>query len=239
VELFYAPESAIQGKQVRLGAAEAKHVSRVLRHEVGEHILVADGAGNEYRCVITSLKPKELLAEVISQTRRPREAIVEVCLAAGVLKGNKLDAVVEMATELGVAQIVPLMTSRCVARITPARLRRFQALAIAALKSSTRTLLPRILPAQEFEPFLRSTTLYDLRLLAWEDETRTRLPDVMSIKPRRVALIVGPEGGFSEAEVALARSAGFQTFSMGPRRLRGETACIAALSMVLYHLHEL
>ena len=239
MEIFYAPPSAIEGKLVRLGAKEARHIARVLRHQLGEHILVADGAGNEYRCVITGLGRNELQAEVISQTRRPRETIVEVTLAASIIKGSKLDTVVEMATELGVAQIVPLITSRTVARMTPARLRRFQALAIAALKSATRTMLPRIVPAQEFEEFLRTSAYYDLKLLAYEEETKVRLPEVMSPKPRRIALVIGPEGGFSEAEVALARSHGFLTFGMGPRRLRAETACIAALGMVLYHLREI
>jgi len=239
MEVFYTLPENIAGNQVKLGAEEARHVIRVLRHKVGDRIQVVDGEGNEYRCVITKIGRGELRAEVMSQTRRARETVAEVTLAASITKGAKMDAMVEMATELGVSQIVPLVTMRTIARLTPARLRRFRHLTVSALKSSTRTMLPRIKPVQEFEQFLKESSYFDLRLLAYEEERRTRLREVLVASPRRVALVIGPEGGFSETEVAAAQAHGFRTFSLGPRRLRAETACIAGVALLLYELKEL
>lgn len=239
MEVFYTLPENIAGNQVKLGAEEARHIIRVLRHKVGDRIQVVDGEGNEYRCVITKIGRGELRAEVMSQTRRARETVAEVTLAASITKGTKMDAVVEMATELGVSQIVPLVTMRTVARLTGARVQRFRHLAVAALKSSTRTMLPRIKPPQEFEQFLKDSGYFDLKLLAYEEEKQVRLRDVMTPSPRRVALVIGPEGGFSETEVAAAQARGFRAFSLGPRRLRAETACITGLALLLYELKEL
>jgi 16S rRNA (uracil1498-N3)-methyltransferase len=239
VEVFYTLPENIAGNQVKLGAEEARHIIRVLRHKVGDRIQVVDGEGNEYRCVITKIARGELRAEVMSQTRRARETVAEVTLAASITKGTKMDAVVETATELGVSRFVPLVTMRTIARLTPARVQRFRHLAVAALKSSTRTMLPRIQPPQEFEQFLNDSGYYDLKLLAYEEEKQVRLHEVMAPSPRGVALGMGPVGGFGATEVAAAQARGFRTFSLGPRRLRAETACIAGLAMLLYELKEL
>jgi len=239
MEVFYTLPENIAGNQVKLSAEEARHIIRVLRHKAGDRIQVVDGEGNEYRCVITKIGRGEVQAEVMSQTRRARETVAEVTLAASITKGTKMDAMVEMATELGVSQIVPLVTMRTIARLTPARVQRFRHLAVAALKSSTRTMLPKIKPPEEFEQFLKESGHFDLKLLAYEEEKRVRLHEVMTASPRRVALVIGPEGGFSETEVAAAQARGFRTFSLGPRRLRAETACIAGLALLLYELKEL
>jgi len=238
-EIFYTAPENVEGNRVKLAAEEARHIIRVLRHKVGDRIQVVDGEGNEYRCLITKIGRRELAAEVMSQTRRARETVAEVTLAASITKGTKMDAMVEMATELGVAQIVPLVTMRTIARLTPAKLQRFRHLAVSALKSSTRTMLPRIQPAQEFEQFLKASGYFDLKLIAYEEEKRVRLREVLTPNPRRVALVIGPEGGFSETEVALAQGHGFRAFSLGPRRLRAETACITGLALLLYELREL
>lgn len=239
MEVFYTLPENIAGNQVKLGVEEARHIIRVLRHKVGDRIQVVDGEGNEYRCVITKIGRGEVRAEVMSQTRRARETVAEVTLAASITKGTKMDAMVEMVTELGVSQIVPLVTMRTVARLTPARVQRFRHLAVAALKSSTRTMLPQIQPPREFEQFLKDSGYFDLKLLAYEEEKRVRLHEVLTPSPRRVALVIGPEGGFSETEVAAAQARGFRIFSLGPRRLRAETACITGLAMLLYELKEL
>jgi 16S rRNA (uracil1498-N3)-methyltransferase len=239
IEIFYSPPDTIQGNQIRLGEAETRHITRVLRHKVGEQVAIVDGEGNEYRCAIARIGRREVLCDIISRTRRAREPLAEVTLAPAIIKGNHLDLVVEMATELGVGQIVPLVTARTVARLTPARLNRFRLLAVAALKSSTRTLMPKVRPVEEFEQFVKDSSYYDLKLIAYEDERHTRLSDLLQSTPRRVALVVGPEGGFTEPEIAFARTHDFRPFTMGPRRLRAETACVTALAMMMHQLKEI
>jgi 16S rRNA (uracil1498-N3)-methyltransferase len=239
MELFYTTPDRVQGNRVVLGPEESKHIVRVLRHEVGEQIMVVDGEGNEYRCSIASIGKREVICDIISKTRRTREAITEVTLAPAITKGTKLDLVVEMATELGAGQIQPLKTARTIAGLTPARLKRFEKLAIAALKSSTRTMLPRIRAPLDFEQFVKDSNYYDLKLIAYEEERHARLNEVVTPRPSRVALVIGPEGGFTESEITFAQAQGFRTFTMGPRRMRAETACIVGLSMLLYELKEI
>jgi len=239
MDIFYTTSDSVQGDRIHLGPAEARHLVRVLRHQVGEQILVVDGQGNEYRCAIAEIGKRAVTCDIMSKTRRAREAITEVTLAPGITKGSKLDLVVETATELGVGQIAPLRTARTIAGLTPARLQRFEKLAIAALKSSTRTMLPRIRAVTDFEQFVKDSNYYDVKLIAYEGEKQTRLPGLVNRRPSRVALIIGPEGGFTEPEIAYAQAQGFQTFSLGPRRLRAETACIVALTMLMYELKEI
>lgn len=239
MEVFYAEPGSIRDNIICLSAGETRHAVRVLRYRVGDAINVVDGEGNEYRCTIAALTRNQLKAQVITQTRRAREALVEVTLAVGIPKGRKLDGIVEMATEAGVARIVPVRTKRTEGGITPAKLRRLETLAQAAMKSSTRTMLPRIVPEQTFEQLLESSVNHDVKLIAYEAERKTGLHDIALKAPRRVMLAIGPEGGFEEHEVSLAQEQGFVSFSLGPRRLRVETACITALSMLLYELHEI
>lgn len=240
MEIFYAAPDKVCGNRIQLGLPETRHLVRVLRHRPGDQILVVDGQGNEYRCCITEITRQATVCEVINRTRRAREPIVEITLAPAIIKGNRLDLVVEMATELGVSRIVPLRTARTVAALTSVRQRRFQNLAIAALKSSTRTVLPVIGGPVDFEEFVRNCGRFDLKLMAYEEEPREhQLRGIAVSRVSRAVLLIGPEGGFTSAEVMLARQNGFQTFSLGPRRLRAETACIAGLAVLLYQLQEL
>jgi 16S rRNA (uracil1498-N3)-methyltransferase len=159
-----------------------------------------------------------------------REARHPVVLAVGMPANERMDWLVEKATELGVRSIVPLATGRTIPQ--HAKTDRWQKLAIAAMKQSGRCVLPPVSPLTPFGRFIAEACA-PLKLIPHEKETSRSLRDILAGGPQDAVLCVGPEGGFSDAEVDEAIHAGFLAVSLGPRRLRTETAAITALAMVL------
>jgi 16S rRNA (uracil1498-N3)-methyltransferase len=162
-----------------------------------------------------------------------------VTLALAVLKGDRLAQACEQASEVGVARFIPLVTERTIGRLSSTRLARLRGVALAATKSSTRTVLPVVEPAIALSRLVERVPEYDRSLVAYEDEHRTGLGDVLDRTAATVLLVVGPEGGFTPGEIQLLATASVRPFSLGPRRLRAETAAVAAVSGVLQLLGDL
>lgn len=240
MEVFYTPKKNIVRDGLTIIGEEAKHIGTVLRHKTGDRISVTDGEGFEYSVVIDTITPNTVSCKIISKIRKPRESLVQVTLAQGIIKGQRMDVLIEKATELGVFEIIPLITQRSVAKLEgEERLTRLKRVALSAMKTSTRSLLPRICEPMEFDEVLKLCDRYDISLLAWEEERKKKLSDVLKTSPKKVILFVGPEGGFTEEEVEKAKKKGVEVFSMGLRRLRAETAGMTAVSLVLYQLGEM
>jgi 16S rRNA (uracil1498-N3)-methyltransferase len=240
MELYYTDKKNIFSTYLRITGAEAHHITRVMRHQQGDMLYVTDGEGNEYQTMLKTYDNKSVEASIINKTRKAREPKISITLAQSAIKGNHMDFIVEKATELGVNEIIPIITERTIARISENKIDRYQKLMLAAMKSSTRTRLPYIIKPVTYEQLLESAANYDLNLLAWEDEKNDRLHNVLPADfVNKVLLIIGPEGGFTEKEVTEAKAYGVKCFSMGPRRLRAETAALSALSLLLYELKEM
>jgi 16S rRNA (uracil1498-N3)-methyltransferase len=240
MELYYTDKKNIFSTYLRITGTEAHHITRVMRHKQGDMLYVTDGEGNEFQTMLKSFENKSVDASIINRTRKARETKTNVTLAQSIIKGNHMDFIIEKATELGVQEIIPVITERTIARVSVNKIDRYQKLILAAMKSSTRTRLPYITKPVSFEKLLETTASYDLALLAWEDEKHNRLSNVLSNDfLNKVLLIIGPEGGFTEKEVTKAKAYGVKCFTMGPRRLRAETAAVSALSLLLYELKEM
>jgi len=156
-----------------------------------------------------------------------------------VLKGDHLAQVCAQATELGVSRIIPIQTARTVGRLSAAKLERLRAVSRAALKSSTRTVLPTIDATVDLGRLLANSNGFDQVLVAYEGETGPGLDSVLRRNAGSVLIVVGPEGGFEPTEIDALKSAGAVTFSLGPRRLRAETAAVAVAAMTLGLLGDL
>jgi 16S rRNA (uracil1498-N3)-methyltransferase len=238
MELFFA-EPAEDGAVV-FGAVEARHISRVLRHRPGDRVSVTDGTGVEYDVELTAVGPKAVTGRVLGRSESPREPAHRLTLAQAVLKGEHLAQACAQATELGIASFIPLLTARTVGRYGPSRYERLKKVTLAALKSSTRTRLPAIeARALTLEELLERRTGFGQALVAYEDETGPDLAQVLDRQAGSVLLVVGPEGGFEPEEVARLKAAGVTSFTMGPRRLRAETAAVAVTAMALQLLGDL
>jgi len=238
VEQYFWPEPPKDGLLAITGP-EARHISRVMRHDVGNVISVVDGSGGEHQVELTAVRAERVAGRVLSDTRGAREPKHRVAIAQAVLKGDHLAQVFGQATELGVSRIIPFQSARTVGRLSPARLDRYRAVSLAALKSSTRTVLPAMDAPVEFSRLLKLDGEFDQVLVAYEDETGAGLDRVLKRDVRSVLVVVGPEGGFEPAEIEALKGVGAMPFSLGPRRLRAETAAVTVAAMTLGLLGDL
>lgn len=238
MELYFGTQTATDGT-IAIDGAEARHLSRVMRHRSGDRVFVTDGCGVEREVELVTFGLDRVTARVISTRERPREPRCRLALAQAALKGGKLAQVCEQVTELGVAEFIPLLTRRTVGRFGEARRTRLRTVMRAALKSSTGTLLPELQPETDLTGLERRFGDYDQVLVAYEEESMAGISDILRPGVASVLVVVGPEGGFEPAEIAEMVGVGAKVFSLGPRRLRAETAAIAAVSALLLSLGDL
>ncbi|HEX8777941.1 MAG TPA: 16S rRNA (uracil(1498)-N(3))-methyltransferase [Rhodanobacter sp.] len=227
------------GAELALPAQAGEHVARVLRLVAGDPLTLFNGDGADYATTILAVGKREVRVQVQGREAVPRESPLRLTLAQGVARGEKMDLIVQKATELGVVCIVPLLTERSEVRLDPARaekrLAHWRAVAASACEQCGRASLPEILPTQTLPAWL--ATLADdgaLRLAL--------LPEAQSsareLRPggSGALLVVGPEGGLGERDTVALHDAGFRGLRLGPRILRTETAGLAALA-ALQALH--
>jgi 16S rRNA (uracil1498-N3)-methyltransferase len=231
MEYFYAPPGSVTPPSLTITGSEFTHMTHVMRMREGDSIRVVDGEGNSYDALITSVTRQAASCRITSRTRRLHEPARALTLCAGMLKNpSRFDYLVEKACEIGVMRIVPLLTERTIPR--RAKTDRWQKLCIAAMKQSGRCVLPRILEPVTFREFISSCEPRALKYIPHEQAKIPLTPDRPAGDGPAV-VCVGPEGGFSDQEVALAQEAGFQPVSLGARRLRTETAALVACAIVL------
>lgn len=225
--------------EVALPTQAGEHVARVLRLAAGDPLTLFNGDGADYTATITDVGKRGVQVQVQDRQAVDRESPLRLTLAQGVARGEKMDLIVQKATELGVARIVPLLTERSEVRLDPARaekrLAHWRAVAASACEQCGRARLPEILPAQALSAWLASLDGDAAMRLALLPEAaasaRELCPD-----GKGALLVVGPEGGLGERDVALLSEAGFTGLRLGPRILRTETAGLAALA-ALQALH--
>lgn len=211
---------------VAIPREQLRHV-QVLRLGAGDRVRVFDDDGREHEIALDRVSTREATGRVVASWDVPRESPLELVLAPALVKHDKMDWIVEKATELGVARIAPLRTRFAVARGD--HVERWRRIALSAAKQCGRTRVPSVDAPRDFADAL-GDAWPGLRLLAWEDEDAVRLADCPDVATA-VSLVVGPEGGFEAAEVSAARTAGFRTVTLGRRVLRAETAAVAAVAL--------
>lgn len=234
---FISPEQ-VAGQLITVSGEDVRHIGAVLRMKTGDELLLCDGKGTEYSVKIIHVDRTEIKTEIVSKTRR-EIAYPRVTLGQGLPKSDKMDWIVQKATELGVANIVPLVTERTIVKIRDEerRVSRWQKICLEAAMQSNRPDIPSVGHIIGFNDFLRTpdTEPQTLKIFPWEEGTKP-IKDVLrgSQGITHIIVIIGPEGGFSSVEATMAREKGFQLVSLGPNILRTETAAIAALSMIGY-----
>ncbi|MBO8128546.1 MAG: 16S rRNA (uracil(1498)-N(3))-methyltransferase [Peptococcaceae bacterium] len=233
------------GRTVYLDGSDAHHITRVLRMRPGAKISVVDSRGKAYLAKITGIDPGRVSARLIREDPAGGEPDLSVVLVQGLAKGDKMDLVVQKATEVGVKGIVPLVTERAVVKLSETKARqrrdRWQKIAVEAARQSKRRVVPQVAPVQRLDEFLGSLPCETAVFFLWEEEhSRIFKEELRSReKPGEVYLLVGPEGGFTPGEAAAAQAAGAVPVSLGPRILRTETAGVVAAALVLYEWGDL
>jgi len=230
-----APERIVDGR-VTFDALETRHLARVLRLGPGDTVVATDGAGHDYTVCLDAVRPRAT-GVVVGVVQAAVESPLAITLVQGVPKADKLETIVRAATELGVTRIVPALAVRTVIRLgesrAGARLARWQRVAREAAKQCGRAVVPDVAPARTLEACLDEARNADLALCLWEDEPRPLGVALAEAKrPRRVAVLVGPEGGLERREVEAARASGWQIVGLGSRILRAETAGPAIIAIL-------
>lgn len=240
--VFRVDPKNVTSKRLLFTAQEAKHL-RAMRHKKGDVIRVSDGLSTEYEVLLTEVTHKGA-AGTIQDRNQPPDDRVTIHLGQAVPKGEKLDWVVEKSVELGVHVIHPVLAERSVPRIEERRAadrhERWQRVAEAARKQCGRLRTPEIRPIDSLASFFEATQDADLKIV-FHETSFVGLREVLAKTENAsvVALLVGPEGGFSESEIRAAEAAGFVASSLGEKILRAETAPIAALAILGFVLGDL
>lgn len=218
---------------IDLSPEASRHVALVLRMQPGQEIRLFCGDNHEYNAVICSCDKKKVQVKISSVELINRESPRAIHLAQAVSKGERMEMVIQKAVELGTASITPLLTERSVVRLDAERLAKkqnqWQAIAISACEQSGRNVIPAIHPPCSLPAYLQQCqavlkfVLYPQASKSWRD---------YDFPPGDIAVLIGPEGGLSDSEIALAEQHQFQSLSLGPRILRTETAAITALSVL-------
>jgi 16S rRNA (uracil1498-N3)-methyltransferase len=236
---FYVPQPQIENGMLRVEGNEVRHIRRVLRLKVGDEIVVFNGSAKEYEGKIVEEGPSSVVIMIQSILSSKRESPLEITLAQSLLKGEKMDYIIQKATELGIKEIIPFFSSRSVPLLEKSRrLRRhhrWEKIAIEASKQCGRGVFPKVDPLQDYSEMLQNISQDFLRLILWEKEG-ARLKKVLegSKEKRKIFFIVGPEGGLSQEEVECAKEKGFIPVTLGKRILRSETASLCLLSILQY-----
>jgi 16S rRNA (uracil1498-N3)-methyltransferase len=226
----FVPSERLSSERVVLDGEAHRHLAKVLRLEAGHSLVIFDGGGTEIDARVLSVGPRTIEL-VLGDRRAVSLATASITLLQAVPKGDRMDLIVQKATELGVAQIVPVVTGRSVVRPSAMRSRRWQTIAQEAARQSGRADIPEVTePLLLPEAVARASS--GARFVLWEEEHGQSLRRALEGGTREVTLLIGPEGGLAVGEVVEARTHGFVPVGLGPRILRVETAAIIAVALV-------
>ena len=228
---FFARE-AITAEYYTITGEDAAHISRSLRMRVGEALTLCTADGRRHSCEITAINRETVTVRVISSTECEQEPSVRVSLYIAMMKGDKLDDVIQKAVELGVYEITPFLSARCVSRPDEKSLvkkqQRWQKIADNAASQSRRGLIPRVNPCIDISQIPEAAERCDKAIVCYECGGAP-LRSLISPQQQNIALITGSEGGFEEAEIETLKEAGVSVATLGKRILRAQTAPVAAL----------
>ena len=244
-QFFVQPEQ-IQGKTVRITGSDVNHIKNVLRMKPGEELSVSNGVdGKEYRCGIESLGEDEILCTLRFIKEEGLELPSRIWLFQCLPKSDKMELVIQKAVELGAYAVIPVAAKRCVMKLDAKKeknkLARWQQIAEAAAKQSKRRIIPEITRVMSMKEAVSFAADMDVKLFPYElaegmERTRKLVDGVKA--GQRIAVFIGPEGGFEDSEVEEARKAGFAPITLGKRILRTETAGFTVLAWLMYRLED-
>ena len=240
---FFAEPSQIADGKVTITGSDVNHMKNVLRMKPGEAVEISDGDGMRYLCVLETFTEEGASLRIEDVEADAVELSSKLYLFQGLPKSDKMELIIQKAVELGAYEIVPVVTKRAVVKLdekkAAKKVQRWKAIAEGAAKQSGRSLVPEIHEVMSYAEALRYAQELDVRLIPYEKASgmTTTKQAVESICPgQSVGIFIGPEGGFEEMEIAQAQENDVLPISLGKRILRTETAGLAVLSVLMYHL---
>jgi 16S rRNA (uracil1498-N3)-methyltransferase len=241
---FVEPEN-IRDEYIKVLGDDINHIKNVLRMKIGEKVLIGDGTGKEYTCAISEISDEEILLIIEDFNNEGRELPVDIYLFQGLPKSDKMELIIQKAVELGAKNIIPVATKRCVVKIDKkkeeSKIKRWQAISESAAKQSKRGIIPEIYGCMTFKEAVDFCKDFDIMIIPYENcESMAATKEAINkIKPnQKVAIFIGPEGGFCESEIEYAIENKVIPVSLGKRILRTETAGLMILSVIMYKIEE-
>ncbi|MBX4266718.1 16S rRNA (uracil(1498)-N(3))-methyltransferase [Clostridium estertheticum] len=250
---FFVPKSSIDDNKAIIEGEDVKHIYKVLRLQVGEKVSINNSCGKEYIGEITYIDKKVVNINILKENPINNESPIEVYLFQGMPKSTKMDLIVQKNTELGVKSITPIITQRVEVKTEimefkkdkeiDKKIIRWNRIALEASKQSKRSLIPVINDPIEFDKLLVELKAMDLVVVPYENEEgygmKKLVKDIDKETINKVAIIIGPEGGFEECEISKLKEIGSKIITLGPRILRTETAGFTCLSLIMYEFSDL
>ena len=239
-------EGQICGDRIVITGEDVNHIKNVLRMKIGEEIAVSNGVdGREYRCEVAQLLPDEVVCKLRFIKENDVELPAQVYLFQGLPKADKMELIIQKAVELGAYSVIPVATRRSIVKLddkkAAAKQNRWQGIAEAAAKQSKRKIIPKIEKVMSFAEALEMAKELEVRLIPYElaeDMSHTKEIIERIREGQKIAIFIGPEGGFDETEIALASEVGVEPITLGKRILRTETAGMTVLAWLMYHLEK-
>lgn len=240
---FFVTPSQVEEEKIYIEGSDVNHMKNVLRMRYGEELTVSDGNNLKYRCAVDRYEEGRAVLKILEKAQVDTELLSRIYLFQGLPKQDKMEMIVQKAVELGVYQIIPVSTSRCVVKLDEKKgmkkVERWRQIAVSAAKQAGRGYIPEVVPVITYQEALIRAKELDVILIPYElavgmNETRKVIE---AIKPgQSVAVFIGPEGGFEKREVEMALKSQAKAVTLGRRILRTETAGLAALSVLMFHL---
>ena len=218
------------------------HIAKVLRLKPGDEIDISDCMEWEYKTEIISIENDYIEAKILDKQKFSREPKIKITLFQGLPKQGKMELIIQKAVELGAFQVVPVFTDRSIVTDNGKmgkKIERWQKISDEAVKQCRRGIIPKVLEERGFKDMLVNLESFDLVLFPYENEEKRSIKDVLQMlkeKPEKIAIIIGPEGGFSDQEAKSLKALGIDGVTLGKTILRTETAGIVAIAMTMYEL---
>lgn len=242
---FFADAAQIEETRIHIVGSDVNHIKNVLRMKPGDTLWISDKEKKEYNCYIEEILEEEILLHIVYMQESDFELPSRIYLFQSLPKGDKMELIIQKAVELGVYEIIPVATSRCVVKLDEKKAakkqQRWQQIAESAAKQSKRLLVPRIAPVCSYHEALAYAGDCEVKLIPYElEKDMAKTCGLLhGVRPGTdIAVFIGPEGGFSEEEISLALERQVQPITLGKRILRTETAGLAILSVLMFRLEE-
>lgn len=242
---FFVKTDNIINDNIFIEGEDYQHATKVLRLKTGDKIQICDGEKNEYICLIQEINKKQIKCEIIEHFINNNESNLNITLFQGLPKAQKMELIIQKGVEIGIKEFQPILTERVVVktegRDLKNKLDRWNRISYEAAKQSNRGIVPRVNDILDFEEAINKLNEFDVVFVPYEKEKnkgfKKTLKEINGVKS--VAIIIGPEGGFSEQEIDIFIKNNYIPITLGPRILRTETAGLVAASIILYELDDL
>ena len=247
---FFVKPEQISDKKIILEGTDVNHIKNVLRLQENDKIIICDGQGREFDCIIVNINCNNIITEIISMKESNSELKSKVILFQGMPKKDKMELIIQKAVELGVYEIIPVITKRTIVKLDKKKeknkLARWNKISESAAKQARRGIIPKVKEPLTIQRAFEVASEFDLVIIPYElannmkhtKEIISELNANTTKTIRKIGIFIGPEGGFDDTEIEEALKRGYLTITLGKRILRTETAGLTILSIIMYNLEE-